>query len=71
MDGDFEVDSLGGLLALATVNIGRIEGNRGAMGLMNWVGDKLLYLAHRARGNTSMTLLQFLICLRLSETHVS
>mmetsp|Transcript_519 Transcript_519/g.1567 ORF Transcript_519/g.1567 Transcript_519/m.1567 type:complete len:846 (+) Transcript_519:245-2782(+) len=52
MDGDFEVDNIGGLLAIATANIKNIEGNRGKMGILNWLGGKLLYFAHRGRSNT-------------------
>ncbi|EIE24233.1 cyclopropane fatty acid synthase [Coccomyxa subellipsoidea C-169] len=52
MDGDFLVDDLGALLAAVTANAGNIEGNRGALGILNRIGDWLLLLAHRARANT-------------------
>lgn len=52
MDGDFEVDDLGGLLAVATANAHNIEESRGLLGMFNWAGDRLLHLAHRARPNT-------------------
>lgn len=52
MDGDYEVNSLGGLLAIATANARNIEGNRGKMGVLNWLGDRMLHLAHLGRGNT-------------------
>lgn len=47
-----QVDDLGALLAVVTVNAGNIEGNRGALGILNRIGDWLLLLAHRARANT-------------------
>jgi cyclopropane-fatty-acyl-phospholipid synthase len=52
MDGDYEVDDLGGLMAVMTANAVDVEESRGKMGLLNWLGDRLLYLAHRARANT-------------------
>ncbi|BDA46075.1 probable cyclopropane-fatty-acyl-phospholipid synthase at C-terminar half [Coccomyxa sp. Obi] len=52
MEGDFEVDDLGALLAVVTVNAGNIEGNRGALGILNRIGDWALLFAHRARANT-------------------
>ena len=48
----WQVADLGGLLAVATANAGHIQESRGALGLLNWVGDKLLLLAHLARSNT-------------------
>lgn len=52
MDGDYEVDDLGKLLAVATANAYNIEDNRGMMGIFNWLGDRLLHAAHAARSNT-------------------
>ncbi|KAK9818144.1 hypothetical protein WJX72_007777 [[Myrmecia] bisecta] len=52
MDGDFKVDNLGALMAIATANAGGIESRRGLLGPLNWVGDKLLLAAHLARPNT-------------------
>lgn len=43
---------MGALLAAVTANAGNIEGNRGALGILNRIGDWLLLLAHRARANT-------------------
>ena len=39
-------------MAVVTSNAGNIERSRGALGLMNRLGDWLLMLAHRARANT-------------------
>ena len=50
--GVLQVDDLGALIAVVTANAGNIEGNRGALGLLNRLGDWLLTLAHRARANT-------------------
>ena len=47
-----QVDDLGALLAAVTANAGNIEGNRGALGILNRIGDWALLLAHRARANT-------------------
>lgn len=52
MAGDFEVDSLGGLWAVITANAVEAQEQRGRMGVLNWVGDRLLYLAHLRRPNT-------------------
>ncbi len=52
MDGDFTVDNLGALLALVVANARELEGKRGLMGIANWVGDRLLNLAHLSRSNT-------------------
>lgn len=50
-----QVDDLGALIAVVTANAGNIEGKRGALGLLNRLGDWLLTLAHRARANTVST----------------
>lgn len=47
-----QVDDLGALLALLTVNVNNIQASRGALGLLNWAGDGLLRLAHATRANT-------------------
>ena len=47
-----QVDDLGALMAVVTSNAGNIESSRGALGLLNRLGDWLLMLAHRARANT-------------------
>lgn len=47
-----QVDDLGALLAAVTANAVNIEGNRGALGILNRIGDWALLLAHRARANT-------------------
>lgn len=54
MAGDFEVDSqgLGGLLAVITANAVAAQEQRGRMGLLNRIGDRLLYWAHLRRPNT-------------------
>ena len=55
-----QVDDLGALLAVVTANAGNIESNRGALGILNRVGDWLLLMAHKARSNTvSCAVLQF------------
>lgn len=46
------VGDLGSLLAVITANAVNIQDNRGALGIANWIGDKLLLLAHLARPNT-------------------
>lgn len=46
------VGDLGRLLAVITANAVNIQCNRGALGVVNWVGDKLLLLSHLARSNT-------------------
>ena len=50
-----QVDDLGALIAVVTANACNIEGKRGALGLLNRLGDWLLTLAHRARANTVST----------------
>ncbi|KXZ44875.1 hypothetical protein GPECTOR_61g828 [Gonium pectorale] len=52
MDGDFEVDSLGGFMGVVTANAVRAEEERGHLGLLNWLGERLLYLSHLRRPNT-------------------
>ncbi|KAK9864126.1 hypothetical protein WJX84_007458 [Apatococcus fuscideae] len=52
MHGDFEVNDLGALLALLTANLVNIQASRGSLGVLNWIGDGLLRLAHATRGNT-------------------
>ncbi|CAD7695206.1 unnamed protein product [Ostreobium quekettii] len=52
MDGDFEVDDIGGLLAIAVANAANMQNKRGALGFFNWMGDRLLHLAHLRRANT-------------------
>jgi len=52
MDGDFLVDDLGGLLAVVVANARALEDKRGRMGMFNWLGERLLHLAHLARSNT-------------------
>jgi len=49
---DFEVDSLGGLMSVIVLNANSSEEARGSLGILNWVGDRLLYLAHLRRPNT-------------------
>ena len=39
-------------MAVVTSNAGNIESSRGALGLLNRLGDWLLTLAHQARANT-------------------
>ena len=46
------MDDPGALLAVVTANAGNIEGSRGALGILNRLGDWLLTLAHEARANT-------------------
>ena len=52
MDGDFDIDDLGGLLAIATANAANIQDRRGLLGALNWLGDRALAAAHLARSNT-------------------
>ncbi|KAL4856846.1 Tuberculostearic acid methyltransferase UfaA1 [Chlorella vulgaris] len=52
MDGDYEVDDLGAMLAVATANARNIEESRGMLGAFNWLGDRLLAAAHATRSNT-------------------
>lgn len=49
---DFEVDNIGGLMAVIVMNAGSSEEARGSLGILNWIGDRLLYLAHLQRPNT-------------------
>ncbi len=49
---DFEVDDLGGLMSVVVTNAYGTEEARGSLGLLNWLGDRLLHLAHLARPNT-------------------
>ena len=43
---------LGCLMAIITANAVNIQAKRGALLLINWIGDKLLLAAHLARPNT-------------------
>lgn len=52
MHDNFDCDNLPGLLALLCVNARQLEANRGALGVLNWLGDRVLYWAHRQRSNT-------------------
>ena len=49
---EVQVDNLGALMAVATANAAAIQRRRGALGLLNRLGDWALLLAHRARPNT-------------------
>lgn len=46
------MDDIGALLAVGTVNAPQIQASRGGLGVLNYLGDKLLLLAHLARSNT-------------------
>ncbi|KAG2447750.1 hypothetical protein HYH02_007208 [Chlamydomonas schloesseri] len=56
MDGDFEClggfEGLGGFMAVVTANAVRAEQERGHLGVVNWIGERLLYLSHLQRPNT-------------------
>eukprot|EP00892_Ulva_mutabilis_P006654 jgi/Ulvmu1/4360/UM002_0085.1 len=52
MREDISVDDVGALMAVITANTRNIEGNRGMLGAFNWLGDRLLYVAHLTRANT-------------------
>lgn len=52
MQNDFTVDCLGAFMAVVTANAQGIESNRGVLGIFNWIGDRLLYIAHLTRANT-------------------
>ena len=47
MDRDYETNDVSGLMALSVANASEVERNRGKMGLLNYMGDKLLWLAHK------------------------
>jgi hypothetical protein len=49
---DFETDNLGGFMALIVSNAYNTEDARGSLGLLNWLGDRVLHLAHLRRANT-------------------
>ncbi|GFH05862.1 amino_oxidase domain-containing protein [Haematococcus lacustris] len=52
MDKDFEADNLGGFMAVILANAHSTEASRSSLGWLNWVGDRMLYLAHLMRPNT-------------------
>ncbi|GLC46603.1 hypothetical protein PLESTB_001222700 [Pleodorina starrii] len=52
MAGDFEADSLGGFMAVVVANAVKAETERGHLGLLNWLGERLLLLSHLRRPNT-------------------
>lgn len=52
MDGDYECDDIGAFLAVVTANARHLEGKRGALGVLNWLGDWMLHLAHIGKSNT-------------------
>ncbi len=54
MAGDFEVveGGLGAFMAVVVANAVSAETERGHLGLLNWLGERLLYLAHLRRPNT-------------------
>lgn len=52
MARDFDVDNPSALLSIITVNASGIQASRGLMGVLNYIGDKVLYLAHLSRPNT-------------------
>lgn len=52
MDGDFLVDDLAGFMAIMVANARNLEGQKGLLGVANWVNDKLLAAAHAQRSNT-------------------
>ncbi|KAG1678525.1 hypothetical protein FOA52_014559 [Chlamydomonas sp. UWO 241] len=52
MERDFETNELGGLMAVLLANVEQTEINRSKLGVLNWLGDKLLWLAHQRRPNT-------------------
>ncbi|PNH10244.1 Cyclopropane-fatty-acyl-phospholipid synthase [Tetrabaena socialis] len=52
MAGDYEADSLGGFIAVLSANAVVAETERGHLGLLNWFGERLLYLSHLKRPNT-------------------
>lgn len=52
MQNDYSVDNLGAFMAVVTANAYGIQSNRDVLGVFNWIGDRLLYLAHLTRANT-------------------
>lgn len=52
MGDAFDSDNLPGLLTLLCINAHELEANRGALGLLNYIGDRMLYYAHQRRSNT-------------------
>lgn len=51
MDGDWEGD-VGALMAVLLANVEATEQQRGYLGPLNWLGEKLLWRAHQKRANT-------------------
>jgi cyclopropane-fatty-acyl-phospholipid synthase len=52
MDGDIECSDPGALMAVIVENARDAEASRGALGVLNWIGDRLLLMAHAARHNS-------------------
>eukprot|EP00798_Chlamydomonas_sp_ICE-L_P032282 gene32282-16848_t len=48
----YEPDDMGRMLATVVANAHSVEDSRGSLGVLNWVGDRLLHLYHLARPNT-------------------
>lgn len=52
MDGSIVCKDPGALMAVLVANARDAEQSRGSLGLLNWVGDKLLLLTHMKRHNS-------------------
>lgn len=52
MDGDYMVDDVAALMALMVANARNLEGQKGLLGVANWINDKMLVAAHARRSNT-------------------
>lgn len=52
MDGDFLVNDLAGFMAVMVANARNLEGQKGLLGVANWINDKMLAAAHARRSNT-------------------
>ncbi len=49
---DFECDDVAALMSVIVQNAYQTEEVRGNLGVLNWIGDRLLYMAHLAKPNT-------------------
>ena len=52
MNGEFDSPDLVALMTVLALNARHIQANRSKLGLLNWLGDKLAYVAHLGRANT-------------------
>lgn len=52
MDGDFLVDDLAGFMAIMVANARNLDGQKGLLGVANWISEQMLAAAHARRSNT-------------------